>query len=78
MELPYGDAPAGSFRRSENGTALGRANKRDKYGVKRREIEEFGKDRADDWSSAREAVNFRHRRKRSILGTTAKRSTVWI
>src|SRR5882724_389118 len=78
MELPYRDAPPGSVGRAENGTAPGRVNKRDKYGIKRREMVEFGKDRADDWSSDRKAINFRHDHKGSILETPAKRSNVWI
>src|SRR5436190_6957550 len=58
MELPYWDPPAGNARRAENGTAPGRVNKRDKYGIKRREMDEFGKERADNWSCDRKAVNF--------------------
>jgi len=41
-------------------------------------MDEFGKDRAIDWSCDREAVNFRHDRKRSVLETAAKQSNIWI
>jgi len=73
-----GTHPPAAVGRAENGTAPGRVNKRDKYGIKRREMVEFGKDRADDWSSDRKAINFRHDHKGSILETPAKRSNVWI